>query len=324
MTSIWQMDDVLEIQKLRARRYEDRRDAKMIEVGPDVTGRRRSRSPRRDLSSSVHLESDLRILSWNVDGLDSTTDEEEDMLGRTLWVVKVVNEMRPHVVLFQELVEFNFSILKQALGKAFHIFAQQVQNQPYFVATFVHKATIEIIGPSTRIPFPTSKMGREALSVSVKLKSAPESETVEVVTCHMESLREGSDERRHQLSILNSHVHRSLHGGIKSVIVAGDLNIRDNEVPTGWKEKDCWAIAGSNKDNEFTWDLTKNDNARMPNGSKPRCRFDRMYLFDSGDKVSSWYKVHSFQLVGMERIEGLDRFPSDHFGIFLTLRPRRS
>ncbi len=279
--------------------------------------RNRSRSPRRrQPEPTLSTESCMRVMTWNIDGLDSE-HEIEDMLGRTLWVVKTINEERPHVVFLQELIDFNMRVLTQALGKAFHIFTQQDPSMPYFVAILVHKATVSVLGNPKPIPFPSSKMGREGLSIQVRLKSAsPTNPPVECITAHLESLRESSRERVNQLSILDEHISDSFRSGTKRIVFGGDLNIRDSEVPSDWMSRDCWIQTGRNKEHEFTWDLMRNDNAQMPNGGKPRCRFDRMYSFSSPQESN--ISVESFSLVGTERVEGLDRFPSDHFGLVVS------
>jgi tyrosyl-DNA phosphodiesterase 2 len=302
------MDELREVQKLRAQRYSNLRDSTLMEIDSH-SARSRSRSPRRK------QEEELRVLSWNVDGLDSMEDDVTDILGRTLWIVKTINERRPHVVLVQELIDFNLNIFKETLGRAFHIYLQKDPKQPYFVGIFVHKATVDVVGEPADIPFPTSKMGRGALGLKVEIKG--NNKIYECITCHLESLRESSGERSNQLAIVDSHIRQSLRREKDiRIILGGDLNIRENEVPSEWKRKDCWVLSGRNPDNEYTWDLMLNDNATMPHGGKPRCRFDRFYVFsnEEDDKY-----VKSFSLVGKERVEGLGRFPSDHFGIMVSL-----
>ena len=303
------MDDLREIRRLRASRYANQRESASMEVDSGDT-RRRSRSPRRS------VDDELRVLSWNVDGLDSEGDDVEDMLGRTLWIVKTINECRPHVVFLQELIDFNLQIFRETLGKSYTVIVQSNPRQPYFVGILVHKATVDILGAPSDIPFPTSKMGRGGVAVRMKLKGS--TNTYECITCHFESLRESSGERIYQLSIMDDYIRKQQKNENHhcTVIVGGDLNIRDNEVPNEWKVRDSWILGGRDKENEFTWDLQLNDNARMPNGGKPRCRFDRLYLFSSKNKTQV---PKAFSLVGKERVPGLGRFASDHFGILLSL-----
>lgn len=99
-----------------------------------------------------------------------------------------------------------------------------------------------------------------------------------------------------------------------AVILAGDLNARDNEVKqVGVLDngiKDAWIETGSDVNTKFTWDMNLNDNLKM-NG-KPRCRFDRVFYKAAGMKNMTAKK---FEFVGMQRLSSCDRFASDHWGI---------
>ena len=88
----------------------------------------------------------------------------------------------------------------------------------------------------------------------------------------------------------------------RTVILAGDLNIRDKEVASvGLPDKvqvrksgiisrqssfclnnqlrqDVWVATGSRKEVEHTWDTLRNTNTEIPGKFKPRMRFDRVYL----------------------------------------------
>ena len=264
------------------------------------------------IRDQVPMPTELRVLSWNIDGLDCELDED-DLLGRALWVIKTIHEERPHVVFLQELIEFNYHVISSMLESKYHIFRQELPSAPYFVGILVHRASADVIGKAVTIPFPTSKMGRDGLAVNVKLKGSDM--TFRCITAHLESLRESSSERVRQLELCDAHIEKRKEG-LTATIIGGDLNIRDSEVPAAWRSRDCWSLAGSPPEAEYTWDLARNDNARMPNGGKPRCRFDRMYLLPhaKGKQVT----VREFHLTGLTRVEGLGRFASDHFGIFTT------
>ena len=101
-----------------------------------------------------------------------------------------------------------------------------------------------------------------------------------------------------------------------TVILAGDLNLRDKELAElgglSGGIKDAWIETGSDQSKRFSWDMELNDNLTMQGSRKPRCRFDRVYYRPSSDgKVSP----KKFDFVGKERLEICDCFPSDHFGI---------
>eukprot|EP00971_Amphidinium_carterae_P324580 6450990-Amphidinium_carterae.1 len=78
---------------------------------------------------------------------------------------------------------------------------------------------------------------------------------------------------------------------------------------------------------EATWDTSANSNKGMP--FLCRCRFDRCYWIGAGigatgrsgpasspasADVAAWRSVH-FELVGKSKVHGLNRFPSDHWGL---------
>ena len=83
---------------------------------------------------------------------------------------------------------------------------------------------------------------------------------------------------------------------------------------------DIWQETGKRSVAKFTWDLRKNDNIDWQFGTKPRCRFDRIYYrpathekYTESSKTSM-EPVH-FELTGITRLENCKRFPSDHWGI---------
>lgn len=101
-----------------------------------------------------------------------------------------------------------------------------------------------------------------------------------------------------------------------TVILAGDLNSRDTEVakvgiPSGIK--DLWIALGQRKECQYTWDTMRNTNLEWPGQFKPRCRFDRVYFRPSTRKE---IKPEHFGLCGIEKVSGMQCFPSDHWGLY--------
>lgn len=78
-----------------------------------------------------------------------------------------------------------------------------------------------------------------------------------------------------------------------------------------------WEELGSRPELRYTWDLTRNSNLEWAGKWKPRCRFDRVYL-RSNDSRS--VEADQFGLIGLEKVEGTQSFPSDHWGIRVNLR----
>ena len=132
-------------------------------------------------------------------------------------------------------------------------------------------------------------------------------------------------------------------------IFGGDLNLRDEEFTKVQLEMgddsegivDVWSWCGSNEAERYTWDTTENTNLDCV--YKYRSRFDRLFFLtpgisdEPGTKAKSKAKangkgkakamVHlelekkpgwrptSFSLIGKHKVHGLNRFPSDHWGM---------
>ncbi|KAJ9581005.1 hypothetical protein L9F63_023816 [Diploptera punctata] len=137
---------------------------------------------------------------------------------------------------------------------------------------------------------------------------------LQLVNTHLESTKDHASERVKQLKDCFKEAQEFPEE--YSVIVAGDLNLRDKElelaggIPPGLE--DLWISCGSRKECQYTWDMTRNMNKEIPGRFKPRCRFDRAYLRHSHPKRVS--PVH-FGLVGIEKVSNTQCFPSDHWGL---------
>ena len=166
--------------------------------------------------------------------------------------------------------------------------------------------------------FPGSRMYRHLLAVQAHCGSVQ----MDLLNTHLESTAEHAEERKKQLEQCLGVMTRRPPGN--TVIFGGDLNMRDKEVtsvgglPVG--VKDVWEEMGSKKEVQYTWDLQRNSNLEWPGKWKPRCRFDRVYLRQSEDRS---VKPVRFGLVGLEKVEGSQAFPSDHWGIKVDLELRQ-
>lgn len=82
---------------------------------------------------------------------------------------------------------------------------------------------------------------------------------------------------------------------------------------------DAWEESGRPADAQYSWDVRLNDNLDWPYPNKPRIRFDRFFVRSAQGQNA--LKANQFMLVGMERIPGCRRFPSDHWGILCQFSP---
>lgn len=212
-----------------------------------------------------------------------------------------------------------------------------VPLMPYFCGILLQRGRISP-ATLTRLPFPTTKMGRELLTTHVTLDGR---HRLHLATAHLESQKDSAEERKRQLAIAVENLlekSKSSAPAVDLALFGGDLNLRDAEAKqvlpkpgsatssakgsrgnkttkagsscSGSPRKihDCWELAGSCAEHKFTWDLQRCDNVKIP-GAAPRCRFDRLYAVGGGEKIKR------FELVGTKRLESNRRFPSDHFGI---------
>ena len=252
------------------------------------------------------------MLTWNVDGLNENA-EVDDLLGRTLSVIEEILRIRPHVVFLQELVNFSFSIIDQRCRNSFHIFRQSNCDKPYYVAILVHKATMQVEGAPMPVRFPKSLMGREGLYVAVKMKDDLRSPLIGFLTAHLESTRDYACERKNQYELCVKFIQNQQ---IDFCVFGGDLNARESDVPKSISCFDCWTLAGRPSDHQYTWDLARNKNVRLPNGAQARYRFDRIYFIPSRD--TGKLELSKFELVGTKPIPNLGH-ASDHFGILAEI-----
>ena len=113
--------------------------------------------------------------------------------------------------------------------------------------------------------------------------------------------------------------------------------------------RDVWEELGSRAEVRYTWDLTRNTNLEWAGKWKPRCRsvvtcyttriffiiflssvsgvttdilfvcirFDRVYLRPSDSRNCV---AEQFGLVGLNKVEATQSFPSDHWGVRIGLK----
>ena len=250
----------------------------------------------------------LRLLSWNIDGLD-----EEDKTERTEEVCRIVLLKRPHVVFLQEVVADTQAIILEKLGRLYSLYVHPVPPLHYYPMILINKrcGDLSVSGILEVFEFPDSSMGRHLLQLPVSFYGV----SFRLFTSHLESTKNCAIERRCQLELCFSEVQKHTQQG-KVCLFGGDLNVRDQEVkvtPPPEKVVDVWQACGSVLEEKFTWDTTVNTNLSWEHQYKPKMRFDRLYLSPS-DSVS--VQPMKFELVGKDCIPECKRFPSDHWGMW--------
>ena len=295
-------------------------------VPRDVTARiqRALSTPSTDNGSNG--QACFVMMSWNVDGLDEHGGPA-DLIRRILGVAECIATAQPVAVMLQEVIPPHLELLSapQILGAHYDLICAENPAMPYYCVTLLHKRRVKVASTSTT-HFSSSRMGRHVLDVNIVVDNL-ENYPLTLLNTHLESTKNEKAERQRQLSEALASLAKATSSATlaPTAILAGDLNIRDDEMAAAKNQaklknirvgevRDAWVSCGSPKDHEYTWDTSVNTNLGVR--YKSRCRFDRV-LHLAGTGTSSWVPS-VFQLIGRSKLESLGRFPSDHWGIQIT------
>ena len=247
------------------------------------------------------------MVTWNIDGLD-----ENNLDKRIAHIIQILNKIKPDVIFLQEVTE---KILEELIlkmhGTDFHII-EQVSDVHYFTCILLHRTTIHLDKAHYK-SFENSTMGRGLQKIDCHVGKVK----ISLFNVHLESTSKLSKERVEQLKKCFSEI--KLLGDDTTVILAGDMNIRDKEIAllkkgTGFPSsiKDVWELLGKETKDQYTWDMKRNTNLKMNGRFKPQLRFDRVYIKDS---LPIRMVPKSFNLIGTKKVSGTELFPSDHWGV---------
>lgn len=223
----------------------------------------------------------LRILSWNVNGLDTSRLDSrierlctEIVLGVDLSDA-LAGEVRPmpEVVCLQEVVR-RAHLAKigphlRAAGFALHPETPSRDDGDYLLLAVRPPWRIDEVASHL---FEDSPLGRAWLEATIV---HPTGARARVLTAHMESLRSGSGSRVAQCIELDSRMRASA----EPCVFAGDTNLRDEEWSRardrGVAMMDAFELAGAPRAHRHTW---------WPERKGRGFRFDRVWL----DESSAW------------------------------------
>ncbi|XP_059481838.1 tyrosyl-DNA phosphodiesterase 2-like [Neocloeon triangulifer] len=279
----------------------------------------------KNVASSSEVKGTFSFISWNVDGLD-----KRNLSPRTANLIKILTQEAPDIVFLQEVVPETIDVLKSNLSK-YQFVVQDYPNlsEAYFVTTLVKKDTVKVLSQKD-VSYSNTLMMRGLLSVEVEVANIK----MWLLNTHLESTAQYKKARVDQLKqVFNdmSEKSRTHH-----VLFAGDLNLRDTELPLAGGipsgALDLWEACDKREACKFTWDAARNSNIQFGNfGStegnskgtqfKPRLRFDRAYLSvckkDKADRVVA----NHFGLVGIAKVPNMQCYTSDHWGlqVYFTL-----
>ncbi|KXJ07441.1 tyrosyl-DNA phosphodiesterase 2 [Exaiptasia diaphana] len=86
--------------------------------------------------SQINTSDNLKLLSWNIDGLDGNQIRE-----RTRYVISLIKERQPDVVFLQEVIDGTFQIFESQLQE--YMVLRAYTGVAYFNAMLLRKATIK-------------------------------------------------------------------------------------------------------------------------------------------------------------------------------------
>ncbi|KAG8224088.1 hypothetical protein J437_LFUL001782 [Ladona fulva] len=235
------------------------------------------------------------FVSWNIDGL-----QHKNLKIRTK----------------AELIPETIDYIEEKLPE-YHVISGRMGEEDYFSGVLLLRFTVQYESHKI-IPHETSHMKRNLLCVKACIGDTK----FELVNSHLESTKDYKVERIKQLQTAFKYIKS--HSLDRTAIFAGDLNLRDKEVdlaggvPSG--VDDLWEVCGSRPEARYTWDTKRNSNAQQLiagtgagyKGFWPRMRFDRGYIRYSPKRN---VVPRHFGLLGIQKVAGIQSFPSDHWGI---------
>ena len=245
----------------------------------------------------------LRLLTWNINGLDEKRIGPrmeklclEVLVGGDLHAALEGRPTPPvpDVIVFQEMTRrAQMGQIRPHLSAAgFALFPEKPpegrDSQEDYSLIAVRRPWKMV--DCARHEFEESPLGRSYLKAALQGPGG----SVSILSGHMESLRSGRDARMEQARELNA----LLQGSDVPALFAGDTNLRADE----WRElkrgfaRDAFEVAGSPADAKDTW---------WPEESPRGFRFDRVWL-------SAGWSVESMRT---RRLEGV----SDHAGLEVRL-----
>lgn len=223
-------------------------------------------------------DEELRVLTWNLNGLESSRLDSrmekaciEMVLGVPLRAAMAgtPSPPLPHVFCLQEVIRrVHIDKLRRHLGAAgFQLFpVEPPDREDYCLVAARPPWTMT---HSEYVPFEHSKFARGFTETHLRSETGQQAV---VLTAHMESLRSGSGDRTSQTMQIDARLV-ALSNESQPAIFAGDTNLREAEFAAaraqGCLLRDVFDLAGRPGAHTATW---------WPQDSRRGYRFDRIWL----------------------------------------------
>ncbi|XP_020614558.1 uncharacterized protein LOC110052737 [Orbicella faveolata] len=264
--------------------------------------------PFRRGSSAEKLQSrsEISMLTFNIWFAAEKMQERMAALG------KIVENLKPDLLTFQEVTRDNLALLRQQKW-----FARYYLTPPGITREGRYFDIILTVFPVDKwhvYQFKNSPLNRKLITAEIKGPvSSSKSPRFVIATTHLEhsgtyaQLRE--EHLRESLKMLSTY---------DNVCVMGDMNIEgqfDGDVILPWQWVDAWlTLPGNTNSNGYTWDQSKNPFIRKHGvETSLKDRFDRVFC-----KLRD-FKVKEMKIVGSNHTVKTSVLPSDHFGLFTVV-----
>lgn len=219
--------------------------------------------------------SELRVLSWNVNGLETSRLDSrmERLATEVLLGVRLQDALAGHSRPMPDVVCLQEVVKRAQLAKIGpHFTAAGFVMHPPQPARDDGDYSLIALRPPWRLEqvetreLEESPLGRTLIEAQLAHEDGTR---VSVLTAHLESLRSGSEARVAQCLEIDGRLRSSPH----PALFAGDTNLRADEWSrartAGALMKDAFELAGEPRLHRHTW---------WPEGSERGFRFDRIWL----------------------------------------------
>ncbi|CAE7398852.1 Tdp2 [Symbiodinium sp. CCMP2456] len=241
----------------------------------------------------------VRLLTFNI------WFAAHEMRSRMEAIGKIIDQKSPDVIALQEMTAEHWQECLQS--ESFRrYFWSSAPPQRYFTML---GSRLPMKQEPVRHPFKASRMQRDLLMVTVE---PPELPPLTFATSHLESL----DEHKARRVQIDESLSRL--ADYQDAVFCGDTNINeaiDGNVKLPGEWKDAWLVLKPD-DPGYTFDVERNRMMGASDGwarrNNARLRFDRF-----------WTKMTNYAATEIELLDEPikeDLWPSDHFGLLLTLQ----
>lgn len=249
----------------------------------------------QQITTDIPSKRILRILTWNIEGLN-----DELVVERAMAVCDEIESRVADIVYLQEIIPKTWDAITNRLQSKYYFYRDEAPHRYYHILMIRIDSAVVAEGDIQVMKFPNTTQSRLLLHIPVKFHDRE----MHLLTSHLESLSKNATERKNQLSAVFNLMSSLSESQGKICIFGGDTNITGREVEqVGLPETfgDLWEMCGSDPRRKLTWDSTE-----------PRMRLDRLYMCPKGSAL----QPTTFDLVGESLLDDHGVYASDHLGVW--------